>query len=79
MDDRSVYLQLCEVTEKKKQIQPQLYRGSYAGLIVFDISDPDSSIAVEDWYLDFSQTVPNVPIVLLGITLESEAITIGQG
>ncbi|MCF2141704.1 MAG: GTP-binding protein [Candidatus Lokiarchaeota archaeon] len=51
-------------------VRPGFYQGSFATIYVFDITDRESFIDIENWVKEADQYVPNVPRVLVGNKLD---------
>ena len=48
------------------------YRGSHAGLFVFDITRKETFLSLESWINDFLSHHPNVPILIVGNKIDLE-------
>ena len=59
-----------------KRIRKHYYKGAHAVFIMYDVTDKDSFIHVDDWYNDIMSELPNIPAILIGnkIDLEGERV-----
>ncbi|KAI3381281.1 hypothetical protein SNEBB_010105 [Seison nebaliae] len=59
--------------ERFRTITTTYYRGTYGVIVVYDITDPESFVHVENWVEEIKRNCEDVPCILIGNKLDMES------
>jgi len=72
--DRQIKFEMWDTAgqERYRALAPMYYRNADAAVLVYDITDPESFLALRSWYQELQKNVPNCIVILAGNKLDLE-------